>query len=40
VINITHGGTFIPDIPTFINDTIIHRSKKDRPHIIITVESS
>lgn len=40
IINVVHGGTLIPDIPTFINGSIAHRSEKDSAHIIIPVEGA
>ena len=40
IINVVHGGTLIPDIPTFINSSLTHRSKEDSAHIIIPVEGS
>ena len=40
IINIAHGGSLIPDIPTHINGDILHRSKKDSAHLIIPVKGS
>ena len=40
IINIVHGGTLIPDIPTFVNGSINHRSREDSAHIILPVEGS
>jgi len=40
IINVVHGGTLIPDIPTFIDGNIKHRSEKDSAHVIIPVKGS
>jgi putative glutamine amidotransferase len=40
IINIVHGGSLIPDIPTYIKGDINHRSKKDSAHLITAVEGS
>ena len=40
IINVVHGGTLIPDIPTYVKDNLKHRSKKDSAHIIIPVKET
>jgi putative glutamine amidotransferase len=40
IINIAHGGTLIPDIPTYVKDPVTHRSDKDSAHIIIPLKET
>ena len=40
IINIVHGGSLIPDLPSYIKRDINHRSKKDSAHTITAVKGS
>jgi putative glutamine amidotransferase len=40
LLNVAHGGSLIPDLPTYIKGDIMHRSKKDSAHLIIPVKGS
>jgi len=41
ILNVANGGTLIPDIPTFYNNSkILHRSRKDKAHKIIALGKS
>jgi putative glutamine amidotransferase len=40
IINVAHGGSLLPDIPTRVKDYQNHRSKKDSAHILLGVEGT
>ena len=40
IMNVAHGGSLIPDIPTYVDDFESHRSDKDSAHIILPVEGT
>ena len=40
IMNVTAGGSLIPDIPTYIGRTVDHRSTSDSAHIIVIREGS
>jgi len=40
IINAVNGGTLIPDIPSFSQTTINHRSDRDSAHVIICMKDS
>ncbi|MEJ6736192.1 MAG: gamma-glutamyl-gamma-aminobutyrate hydrolase family protein [Flavobacteriales bacterium] len=40
IINVAHGGTLIPDIPTYVDGFNTHRINKDSAHIILPVDDT
>jgi len=40
ILNAVSGGTLIPDIPTFLQTKINHRSKSDSDHVVIFTDNS
>jgi putative glutamine amidotransferase len=40
IMNVAHGGSLIPDIPTYVDNFNTHRSDKDSAHIILPVEGT
>ena len=40
IMNVTAGGSLIPDIPTYIGRTVNHRSTRDSAHMVVVREGS
>ncbi len=40
IMNVTAGGSLIPDIPTYIGCTVDHRSTKDSAHMVVVRQGS
>jgi len=40
MLNAANGGTLIPDIPSFLNSTIVHNSMSDSAHLVLVDRNS